>query len=195
MMHRNNELTREDQVFLRTLQHGFDLAARRHFQALTQRDVVETAGWHVTLEGHESLDMYDHAPGVAYYTVDASRFVPISGYMTASEVMNAALAEFDECRRHNAHYEHEHDGMFTAKRIVIRDPHGIVARFQNGAWQGASLSPESWEETEARIAELSREASEESRWDNFDTARRLRHQAERLREDLVLSKRSISVPF
>lgn len=197
MTKRKTALTYDDLMFMRELRHELELSARRHYQELTQREVVDTAGWHVSVEGHESRDMYDHAPGVAYFTVDASQGVYISGFKTATEIKDAALAAFEECRLQLALCPEEHDGMFMPMRVVIRDHHGVVAKYQNGAWQEPSLPSEVWLEVEAQIEALNKEAAEEARWDNFDTARRLRDKADLLREDLALSRRHhvAEVPF
>lgn len=95
MTNRKTALTYDDLMFIRELRHELELSARRHYQELTQREVVDTAGWHVSVEGHESRDMYDHAPGVAYFTVDAFQGVYISGFKTATEIKEAALAAFE----------------------------------------------------------------------------------------------------
>ena len=178
-----------DDLFLRSLRRELELSARKHYEELTGKAVVETYGWDVMLEGSEKRDMYDHAPGVGYYSVDASRDVCVEGFKTAAEIKDVAISALEECRLQLALGPAEYDGQFFPSCVVIRDCQGIVAKYQNGAWLEPSLSHELRAQKEAMIEALENEASEDSRSDSFDSARRLMSQARALREELDLSKR------
>lgn len=188
----NDPLLREDYAYLRQLRHHFKLEAAKAFAELSGKDVVGMVGATATIYGESLCDMYDHAPGMAYFSSKSSRVVVLPDFADLSEIRDAAFRKFSELK---AEYEasEDHDGLFIPSRINIIGPGGaVLALYVKGQWLTPSIPQEEWANTQAEILALNVEASNEARWDNFATASRLRDEATLLSLKLALGMQHLA---
>tara|TARA_R110002051_G_scaffold318017_1_gene399808 strand:- start:7266 stop:7889 length:624 start_codon:yes stop_codon:yes gene_type:complete len=173
----NDPLFQEDYAYLRQLKHDVKVLAATAFAELTGKDVIGMVGVTATIHGESLCDMYDHAPGMAYFSTKSSRGVVLPNFADLSEIRDAAYREFSDLK---AEYEaaDDHDGLFIPSRINVIGPDGeVLALYVKGQWLTPSIPQEEWARTETEIHALNVEAANEARWDNFATASRLRDQA------------------
>ncbi|MDZ5454988.1 hypothetical protein [Azohydromonas lata] len=106
--------------------------------------------------------------------------------MERAEVLQAEVEAVESTRQHIS------DGTFSTHGVMLLDQHGklIQKRTSQGWLQPAPQSQ--WAALLKKASDKDREASEESRWDNFETAKRLRAEASDIRELVMLSQR---LPF
>lgn len=180
-------LTVDDKRFLETCRHEVRHQLAQTFCGLTGKDVV-TLGSRIEITGVMTHDMYDGAPGMAYFTRDTAQVMDVPAYQTLEEVKAFAMAWFMTHAAASTPSD-PYDGMFTPHAISIKDPEGrVLALYAYGAWADVSLPPEEWESTELEIERLRQQASSETYQRNHATAGALRKQATRLEMSLSLSQ-------
>ena len=178
-------LTIDDHRFLDQLRNDIERGMAAIFEDFFQRDVVATAGATVRISGYELRDMYDHAPGMAYFTIQSSVLVPLEPFLELAQIKQVAEEAFADYVRQAAS-ECEHEGKFFPSRMAVFAADGRALAFYDcSTWITAdAIPPAKWDETKATIQQMREQASEEARWDNFETAKRLRDEATKL--DLTL---------
>lgn len=144
----------------------------------------------IVIEGSVARDMYDEHPGFAYFFVDASeRYTAACSMSRAKEI---ALDLFERaCAQNELEEETEgtYDGQFCPSAILLRDQFGnVVQKYSAGSWQSNLPAESEWAFLEEKASALEDEASEEARWDNFDSANRLRARARALRQSVEMAQ-------
>lgn len=186
-----NYLTYSDKSFLQQLNLANRQRAATVLDGIFGTQFAPTVGARVIIYGSELCDMYDHAPGVAFYTRDAERPVVFLGYIEMSELRETAVRHFQGYADRAAE-EGDYDGKFRPWGIRILNPNDeVIDLYVNDSWvnEGDDLIPCSqWEEIESQIARLRSNAYTEAGWDNFETARGLRQHAQRLEDRLSTSR-------
>jgi len=185
-------LTADDRHFLRMLRQQAQDSLATFFDEMFGTCTRETVGLSIVIEGHEYADMYDHAPGFAYYTRDARTGAPAPAYSNLDAVKEQAEGWFDELSR-DAFVAQDKaqslDGLFHPSWAKLVNQEGRAIALYNGrCWFDQRLEPGDWDATRSEIANLLREASFEAGWDNFSTARRLREKAHLLAVQLEVSE-------
>lgn len=136
----------------------------------------------IEIRGRTSRNMYDAHPGYAFYSTDDSVLVDVPPYCGISRAKALAVTAFSAMRETDDASRETHDGDFTPQSIVLRDQFGgALGTYCLGKWDDATDIGA----TAALLGEAGRledAAVEESRWDNFETARSLRAKATLLRE-------------
>lgn len=181
--------TATDIRFLSALHKDIKRQAAQVFADLTGRDVVSMVSASIRIEGTELGDMYDHAPGMAYFTRFSTRYVEVPSFQTLEQLKVMAEAEYKEHSR-EAQADQEYDGKFHPARMTIRDREGhVVAMYYKNAWlESTAIPADKWQETEEHIKSLNEEATEESRWDDFHSASYKRDKAAELSAILNLCR-------
>jgi hypothetical protein len=167
----------------------------------------------ITIEGSELRNMYDEHPGFAYFSTASSISVRVPEPLTLNQAMERALeawktvcnddaTELDETvpergdsQADSADEEmidDDYDGKFSASRIVLSNRAGEVLQEYNGSSWVTDFAPaDQWPLLLKQAEELSDEASEEARWDNFDTANGLRGRAAGLRRQVAIARANL----
>lgn len=204
MNHATHCLTTDDRQFLRTLKHQAQDSLATFFDELFGARTRETVGLSIVIEGREYADMYDHAPGVAYFTRDARIQTRAETYSSLDAVKAQAEDWFDELANHAfvmLSKDQEYDGMFSPSRAKLVNREGrAIALFNGRDWFGQHIEPGDWAKTRTEIKQLQSEASFEAGWDNFGTAQSLREKAHLLAMQLEVSEAAMAheidhVPF
>jgi len=182
-------LTREDRLFLKKLQKAIAASSASYFDKTFGTNVLPAAGASITIEGEVKMDMYDHAPGLAFFEKDSSRHVAVPPFTEYYKLRELAEVGFAEFYQEWLEAEAEYEGLFRPISMRICNRDGVVIDlYERGAWIEDTIPPGQWEQTEAQIEELNREGSFQSGWDNFSTARSMHRQASRLELLLNLSR-------
>lgn len=198
-----------DSKFLEELKADLIQACASILDDMFGTTYAETAGVLVVINGSESREMYDDQPGI-FFHVDQQLGINIPRYsgMSISQLKELALAEFQEYLA-NAEMP-ECEGRFSPSSFRLENYRGEVLdlyeyRIQGspgswtGSWGWASerndyiIPREQFKAVEAEINRLYCEAREESRWDNFESSKKLHRQAKELAERLSFSLRHVSV--
>lgn len=180
-------LTADDKSFLAGCLLEVRIQLAQTFQGLTGKE-VPLAGGRIEITGVMTHDMYDGAPGMAYFTRDTAQVMEVAAYQPLEEVKAFAMARFMTHAAASTPSD-PYDGMFTPHRIAIQDSAGrMLALYAYGAWADLSLSPEEWVSTEREIERLRQQASSETYQRNHRSAGALRKQATRLELSLSLSQ-------
>lgn len=153
----------------------------------------------VEIHGCVWQDMYDDHPGFAYFDSPGMESTTMPAYCSLNKAMAIAVQMLHEGQQAVKDKDY-YDGLFCPNSIVLRDQFGNVVqeytnRFighGNGGWQTGWLTQFPSEQEcgalEATAHALSVEASEEARWDNFNSARGLRKKASELRSRVSIAK-------
>lgn len=182
-------LTHEDHLFLRQLKKTISASSASFFDKTFGTNVLPATGASITIEGEVKMDMYDHAPGLAFFEKDSSRHVAVPPFTEYHKLRDLADVSFAEFYQVWLEAEDTYEGLFRPICMRICNSDGVVIDlYERGAWVEDTIPPGQWEGTEAQIAELDREGSIQSGWDNFSTARGLHRDASRLRLLLSLSR-------
>ncbi|MBL1270240.1 MULTISPECIES: hypothetical protein [Halomonadaceae] len=182
-------LTHEDRLFLRELQKCIAASCASYFDKTFGTNVLPATGASITIEGEVKMDMYDHAPGLAFYETDSSRSVVVPPYTEYYKLRELAESGFAACYQVWREAEDVYEGLFRPLNMRICNSDGVVIDlYERGGWLEDTIPPGQWTETAARIEELNREGSFQSGWDNFSTAKRMHRQASRLQQLLTLSR-------
>jgi hypothetical protein len=103
--------------------------------------------------------------------------------MKQAEMLHAEVVAIENTRHHFS------DGTFTTHGAMLLDQHGkLIQKCTSQGW----LQPapkQQWADLLRQASDKDSQANEEARWDNFETAKRLRAEARDLRELVVLSQR------
>lgn len=146
-----------------------------------------------TIDGAESRDMYDEHPGLAYFKVRISRRYRVSRYWTMEEAMRRSLAAFERMQREHRRQDGDPldwDGRFAPDTIVLHDQYGTpVQEWRDGHWCDDLPAPERLAGLREGVAGLRAEAAIEAGWDNHETARALRLQADRIERRVAMAAR------
>lgn len=147
----------------------------------------------ISIKGQEARDMYDEHPGYAYYYSDTSEVIEdVPAYCSISQAKEIAACEFTKLMDiANARAEEDQcsDGDFTPHSIILRDQFGQpLMEYSKGKWQDEMPAEGEWPAMLEEADRLSAEASEESRWDNFDTSRGLSNRADALRRRVTCAQ-------
>lgn len=182
-------LTHEDRLFLRQLKRTITARSASYFDKTLGTNVLPATGASITIEGEVKMDMYDHAPGLAFFEKDSSRHVavpPFTEYHKLRELADVGFAEFYQVW---LEAEDVYEGLFRPISMRVCNSDGaVIDLYERGGWIEDTIPPGQWEATEAQIEALDREGSIQSGWDNFSTARGLHRDASRLRLLLSLSR-------
>ena len=153
------------------------------------RDVAPVYVRRIVVHGKTMRDMYDEHPGLGYYTVDDVRAYRAPSYCGLARAKRIALEKFAALEVEREVQDAE-DGTFTPDYVVLEDRFGnALQEYRNvvGAmpfatgWIEAFPDAEEWPGLLRAAEELGQGAAEESQWDNFESARRLRARAEALK--------------
>lgn len=151
----------------------------------------------ISIHGHESRDMYDEHPGLAYFEVATGQDFRPREALSVRRAME--VAERKWARLHGASGvddldAEEYDGQFSPSKILLLDAAGrVVQQFNGSAWVTDFAAPEEWPALLARASELESESSEEARWDNFSTSERLSEKARDLRNRVAIAQANLGV--
>lgn len=74
------DLTHEDRLFLRELQKNIAASLAGYFDQAFGTNVLPATGASITIEGEVKMNMYDHAPGLAFFEKETSRSVAVPPY-------------------------------------------------------------------------------------------------------------------
>lgn len=182
-------LTHEDRLFLRELKKSIAASSASYFDKTFGTNVLPATGVSITIEGEVKMDMYDHAPGLAFFKKDSSRHVAVPPFTEYYKLRELAEVGFAELHQVWLDAEDEYEGLFRPMSMLICNSDGVVIDlYERGGWIEDTIPPGQWEETEAQIEELNREGSFQSGWDNFSTAHRMHRKASRLQLLLNLSR-------
>lgn len=182
-------LTQEDHLFLRKLQKRIAASSASYFDKTFGTNVLPATGVSITIEGEVKMDMYDHAPGLAFFEKDASRHVSVPPFTEYYKLRELAEVGFDELYQVWLEAENVYEGLFRPISMHICNSDGeVIDLYERGGWIEDTIPPGQWEETEAQIEELNREGGFQSGWDNFSTAHRMHRKASRLQLLLNLSR-------
>lgn len=152
----------------------------------------------IVLRGELYRDMYDEHPGLAYFSTNHQRTFPVQNNCGLANAMELSVKLLKEAQDESAADE-EYDGQFVAESIILLDQFDHAVQefsqqylgkglYAKKSWRG-QLPPESeWSAIEEKARVLISEASEESRWDNFDTARKLEARAAEMRRLVEIAK-------
>lgn len=185
-------LTADDKSFLEANLIEVRRQLVRTYQDVTGKE-VPLPGGRIEITGVMTHDMYDGAPGMAYFTRDASQVLDVPCFQTVEEVKAFAMARFIT-HQVAATPSTPYDGMFTPHAISIKDPAGrLLALYAYGAWADLSIPPEEWAATEVEIERLREQASSETFRRNHRSAGALRKQATRLELSLSLSQERLEL--
>lgn len=161
-----------------------------------------------TIEIHGSVcrDMYDHAPGFAYFYTDGLRCFKAPPYCRLSQAMELSVQMLKQAKqeaREEADGDEQYDGKFSPQSIVLRDQFGHVVqeyKWRKDAdgqskhcWLHQLPTPDECHTMEKRASELASEAAVESGWDNFSTAEGLRNHAEALQRKVSVARMQLRV--
>lgn len=152
----------------------------------------------IELHGPVCRDMYDHAPGFAYFYTEGIEIIDAPFYCRLSHAMwlgEEALRAAEAALKDD---EEEYDGRFSPSSIVLKDQFGNVVQeyrtnyLGNGqyttGWIVDLPQEEEWTKLESRARDLDSEAAIEIGWDNFETGKGLRQQADSLRRRVSIAK-------
>ena len=183
------DLTHEDRLFLRELQKNIAASLAGYFDQAFGTNVLPATGASITIEGEVKMNMYDHAPGLAFFEKETSRSVAVPPYTEYYKLRELAEAGFAEFYQASSEAEDVYEGLFRPLNMRICNSDGVVIDlYERGGWLVDTIPPSQWAETAVQIEELNREGSFQSGWDNFSTAQRLHRQASRLQQLLTLSR-------
>ena len=158
---------------------GTALAAAQHVLDEVAPLFVHT----IQISGETSRDMYDEHPGMAYYqTSDSLRLEapPYCGLAQARELADKHMAAMLE---ESAEYGDDRDGAFYPQMVQLLDHAGRTLQVFDQKTFGKTagwLEPVTSEmavKLVEQAQEMRRDASEEIRGDNFESARHLRDRA------------------
>lgn len=192
-------LNKSDRQFLASLRNDVRESLAKIIDETFGRTSPTVACATIQIVGEGSYDMYDHAPGVAYYSRDEQRSVVAPAYTDLETLKRIALAEFQQYEAKSL--GETYDGMFTPIEIRIKDGGETLdlyaSRHRPGVraicvWLSDSddlIPPSDWQDVGTKLESLRSEASLDAAWDNFDSARKLRNEADWLKEKLKLSQR------
>ncbi len=190
-----NYLTQSDYQFLKSLRNEVRRSLAATFDQMFGRKSPTIVGASIIIVGEESCDMYDHAPGFAYFNRNGHRCIDTPVFADIEELRVTAIKGLEELESYVS-FE-EYDGMFRPLEVRIHDGDGQTIDLcealgrNSRVWLSDSndqFPEKEWENVEAKIKALLSEASFEAAWDNFDSARRLRNEAAWLQERLSLSR-------
>ena len=145
----------------------------------------------IQIHGIVCRDMYDHAPGYAYFYSSGIRNIPVPPYCSLSTAMKLAEEAYTDAMKDIADSDDdEYDGQFTPGFVVLVDQHAnAVQQYSpDKGWITRFVPAEEWPTLLQRAAALSREAGIEAGWDNHSTAESLRQQADSLRRDVAIAQ-------
>lgn len=191
-------LNKSDRQFLASLRTDVRESLAKIFDETFGLTSPSVAFATIEIIGEVAYDMYDHAPGMAYYSRDEERSVVAPAFKDLETLKRIALAEFEQ-------YEAEslgetYDGMFTPLEIRIKSGSETLDLYASRprcgvrtirVWLSDSddlMSSSDWHDVGTKIESLRSEASLDAAWDNFDSARKLRNEADWLEEKLKLSQ-------
>lgn len=137
----------------------------------------------ICINGQVARDMYDEHPGYAFYYSDSSECLEdVPAYCSISRAKEIAIREFTKLALMSSERESTYDGDFTPYSIVLSDQFGgPLMEYANGKWLDDLPSEAEWPALLEQATHLADEASEEARWDNFETSKALSHRAEAIR--------------
>ncbi|MGP9796946.1 hypothetical protein ACT3UJ_06275 [Halomonas sp. 86] len=182
-----DSLTSEDRAFLKTLKRDIRVQCAKIFHEITGKDVEPMVDVNATIHGWRLNDMYDHAPGLAYYETCALKHVAVPDYAEFHEIRDVSYREFRKLSREYSQHE-EHDGLFYPLYISITAPGGgVIALYEKGEWCKPCMTALEWSKTQQKIQSLHREAAEDMRNDCDASAKRKREEADFLSLKLSLS--------
>jgi hypothetical protein len=153
-------------------------------QKETQESPLYVAGIYIC--GQVARNMYDEHPGLAYFYTEAVRRVDVPDYCGIERAKQMAVEAFARIEEDGGEAtDDECDGDFSPQYIVLRDQFGdALLEFARGGWITGFPPPSAWASTFEAAAECDRDAAEEARWDNFESAKRLRARAAALRRSV-----------
>lgn len=175
------------------VEDSWEEAARRRVKQMSPL-FVRT----IELHGSTCRDMYDHAPGYAYFYTEGIETINAPSYCRLSHAMwlgEEALKAAQTALRDD---EEEYDGRFSPSSIILKDQFGDVVQeyrtnyLGNGQYTTGWIIDlpleNEWAQLESHASELDSEAAIEIGWDNFETGKGLRQQADSLRRRVSIAR-------
>ena len=151
----------------------------------------------ISLRGKLYQDMYDDHPGLAYFNIDIAKSIEVHKYCTLSEAKQIGFQLLIDARKEIEDEEID-DGLFIPSSIVLLDQFGNEVQEFCSRYLGDGQYIEGWleeipsedecAEFEIKAKKYDSEGSEESRWDNFDSARNCHKKANILRRNIAIAK-------
>ena len=163
-------------------EEGMDAAHRR------LRDEAPLYVGRIVVHGKTIRDMYDERPGFAHFDVEDLRAYRVPAFCGLARAKGIAL-ELYAAADVACEDEEPHDGMFVPEYVVLEDCFGsVLQEYRRGCgktpeemgWIESFADESEWPVLLDKADNMRDEASTESRWDNFETARRLQAQASAL---------------
>lgn len=185
-------LTRDDKDFLRANRLAIvKLGAKALEDAVGGRRVGQP-GWKLKVDGSYLNDVHEDAPGVAYYSAASSKHYEISPYVTRDSLRDLAGKEFYRLKAEYSAIDPADEsalvGIFRPRDMVIETRYGEpVHAFEQGRWV-ESVAQEKIPALEKAARNHSRQAAEEMRGDNFDSARKEREKARSIQRRVGISR-------
>mgnify|MGYP001063825888 FL=1 len=188
------------------------IRAKRSHKLNVDSDVARLKSWRyegptlvatASVKGWVDRDMYDEHPGLAYFRTTTGMDVEL-GLLTLDQAKAAMTVAFLERAWHGEWFDRarrsDDDGLATdVSGLLLKDNLGhVVAEARVDCdcsdpqeavvWLASTAMTDRESDCElAKAKELESDASEEARWDNFDSANSLRGQAASLRRRVEIT--------
>ncbi|SFI01564.1 hypothetical protein [Modicisalibacter xianhensis] len=139
-------LTYEDRLFLRELKKSLAASCASFFDATFGTNVLPATGASIVIEGRVLMDMYDHAPGMAFFEQDSTRSVAVPPYTNFGELREIAETRFAELEKICREADEDYEGLFTPHSIRICNRDGeVIDLYERGAWLDDTIPPDQWD--------------------------------------------------
>jgi hypothetical protein len=196
----NQAMTWDDKKFLRDEKLRVRAALAATFDEAFDKATRHLVGARIIVDGNTYADMYDHAPGYAFFTRESNRTADVAPFTSMHEVKALAEKFYEELQERMAE-AHEADAIYeglfcpTTMRVVNREGKTLEL-FERGRWFDQYIDPKDWDEVRQQNQARRSEASYERAWDNHHSGSVLDNQARLMDWKLDISSRKLcDVPF